>query len=241
MFNIDEETFNMHNRSACESGWDFSSRWFKDGLRKESNIAAYIIPVDLNCLIYFLEDFLSQIYREQNQNDLTKKFEELSMKRKELIRDLFWSEKDRFFMDYDRIENCRREIFSLAGVYPLYFGIATKEQAQGVYQRLRDQFVFQGGVVTTLHQTNQQWDYPNGWAPLQWITFKALKNYAFHHLANEIRSRWINLNDKIYQQTGQMIEKYNVVQHTEGGGGYYPSQDGFGWTNGVYLKLINTP
>ena len=79
-----------------------------------------------------------------------------------------------------------------------------------------------------------------GWAPLQWIAYQGLKNYHFDQLANEIRSRWLNLNDQIFKQTGKMTEKYNVVEQTEGGGGNYPLQDGFGWTNGVYLKLFHS-
>jgi len=95
-----------------------------------------------------------------------------------------------------------------------------------------------GVLQTTLINTSQQWDSPYGWAPLQWIAFQGLINYGFYQLANEIRSRWLNLNQRIYQQTGKMIEKYNVVQQIEGGGGNYPLQDGFRWTNGVYLKFI---
>jgi alpha,alpha-trehalase len=35
-----------------------------------------------------------------------------------------------------------------------------------------------------------------------------------------------------------MMEKYNVVDITiNAGGGKYPNQDGFGWTNGVYLRM----
>jgi alpha,alpha-trehalase len=35
-----------------------------------------------------------------------------------------------------------------------------------------------------------------------------------------------------------MMEKYNVVAtDIKAGGGEYPAQDGFGWTNGVYLAL----
>ena len=34
------------------------------------------------------------------------------------------------------------------------------------------------------------------------------------------------------------MEKYNVEDITkEAGGGEYPGQDGFGWTNGVYLAM----
>ena len=241
VFGISEETFNMHNRAACESGWDFSSRWFQDGKSKETNRAAHLVPVDLNCLIYFLETLLSSIYREQNDQDslqLSKEFEVLAGIRKQAIQTTFWSEATNFFMDYDPIESCCTPILSLAGVYPLFFNIATKDQAAGVHQRLRNDFLQQGGVQTTLQRTGQQWDSPMGWAPLQWMTYKALQNYEFYSLANELRSRWLNLNDQVYRQTGKMMEKYNVVDRIEGGGGNYPLQDGFGWTNGVYLKLF---
>jgi len=36
-----------------------------------------------------------------------------------------------------------------------------------------------------------------------------------------------------------MMEKYNIVDTTlQAGGGEYPNQDGFGWTNGVYRDLV---
>jgi alpha,alpha-trehalase len=241
IFGINEETFYLHNRSACESGWDFSSRWFGDGKSKESNRANEIIPIDLNCLIYFIENLLSSIYGEQNGEtniQLSQQFEQLSNQRKESIQTLFWSNQTHFFMDYDAINNCQTSSISLAGVYPLFFNLATKEQAEHVHRRLRDDFLQIGGLLTTLERTGQQWDSPNGWAPLQWIAYKGLKNYQFHQLANEIRHRWLTLNDTIYKQTGKMTEKYNVIDQTHGGGGNYPLQDGFGWTNGVYLKLL---
>ena len=241
IFGVDEETFYMHNRAACESGWDFSSRWFKDGRSKAANRAAHLIPVDLNCLIHFLETLLASIYAEQNDDQslqLSKRFEELADIRKQAIQTTFWSDESGFFMDYDPIDCCCTSILSLAGVYPLFFNIATEEQAASVHQRLKNDFLQQGGLQTTLQRTGQQWDSPIGWAPLQWIAYTALRNYGFHPLANEIRFRWLNLNDQVYRQTGKMMEKYNVVDRIEGGGGNYPLQDGFGWTNGVYLRLF---
>lgn len=98
----------------------------------------------------------------------------------------------------------------------------------------------QGGMVTTLKNTGQQWDAPNGWAPLQWITIIGLENYGYHDLAKEIATRWFNLNKKVFLQTGKLMEKYDVVNiNKRGGGGEYPSQDGFGWTNGVLLALMH--
>ena len=59
-------------------------------------------------------------------------------------------------------------------------------------------------------------------------------------LAKEIAHRWIRLNTDVFKRTGKLMEKYNVVNtKLEAGGGEYPGQDGFGWTNGVLLALIN--
>jgi alpha,alpha-trehalase len=105
---------------------------------------------------------------------------------------------------------------------------------------LKNDFLKAGGVVTTLKTTGQQWDAPNGWAPLQWITIKGLENYGRHDLAKDIALRWVALNTRVFHDTGKLMEKYNVVDTgLSGGGGEYPSQDGFGWTNGVLLKLID--
>jgi alpha,alpha-trehalase len=105
---------------------------------------------------------------------------------------------------------------------------------------LKKNFLKDGGVVTSLNNTGQQWDAPNGWAPLQWITIIGLENYGYHDLAKEIATRWVNLNKKVFKETGRLMEKYDVVDiNKPAGGGEYPSQDGFGWTNGVLLALMN--
>jgi alpha,alpha-trehalase len=96
-------------------------------------------------------------------------------------------------------------------------------------------------LVTTLNTTGQQWDAPNGWAPLQWIAYKGLKQLPYGHeaFAEKIRQNWMRTNEKVYAATGKMMEKYNVSDtENKAGGGEYPNQDGFGWTNGVYLKFL---
>jgi alpha,alpha-trehalase len=97
-----------------------------------------------------------------------------------------------------------------------------------------------GGIVTTEINTGQQWDAPNGWAPLQWMTIWGLDRCGQKELARDIAERWLKLNAAVFNQTGKLMEKYNVVDtKMEAGGGEYPSQDGFGWTNGVFLKLVS--
>ena len=95
------------------------------------------------------------------------------------------------------------------------------------------------GVVTTLQATEQQWDAPNGWAPVQWMAVQGLRRYGIEDLARDIALRWITTVKRVFGETGKLLEKYDVTQDRAGGGGEYPTQDGFGWTNGVLLKLIN--
>ena len=112
------------------------------------------------------------------------------------------------------------------------------EQATAIAKALEDKFLKAGGLVSTIDHSGQQWDAPNGWAPLQWMTYQGLKNYGHHALAEKIRHNWCTLCEKTYAKTGKMMEKYDVENPDAlGGGGEYPNQDGFGWTNGVYLKM----
>ena len=86
--------------------------------------------------------------------------------------------------------------------------------------------------------TGQQWDAPNGWAPLQWMALEATIHYHQMSLGVKIAERWTLLNEKVFKTTGKMMEKYNVVDtDSESGGGEYPVQEGFGWSNGVYLAM----
>ena len=124
-------------------------------------------------------------------------------------------------------------------MYPLYFSMATNDQAMHIANEIEDSFLKPGGVVTTLVNTTQQWDSPNGWAPLQWLTVSGLRNYQHDDLAETIKTRWTTLNRDVFQRTGKLLEKYNVINlNLKGGGGEYPVQDGFGWTNGVLLQFL---
>ncbi len=227
-------------RAACESGWDFSSRWFKDPQQLSTIHTTDIIPVDLNALMYNLEMVLAKAHELKKDETTANSFKEIAAVRKATLLKYCWSEELGYFMDYDFKAQQHTEIPSLAGMYPLTFKMATPEQAAKSAKVINDKFLKTGGVVSTLTDNGQQWDYPNGWAPLQWMTIEGLRNYKSDDLANTIKERWVRLNNRVYKKTGKLVEKYNVVDMTlEAGGGEYPVQDGFGWTNGVLLKLIS--
>lgn len=226
-------------RAAAESGWDFSGRWFKDKARMTTIHTTEIIPIDLNALLYYLEAVLAEAYQLSGNGILFKKYEELSQKRKAAIERYLWSEDDGFYHDYDFVAGKQTDNKTLAAIFPLYFNMAAQQQADRIATIIERDFLKPGGVTTTLNHTNQQWDAPNGWAPMQWMTIKGLHNYGHDQLADTIQKRWVAMNLKVYKTSGKMVEKYDVYDLTkEAGGGEYPVQDGFGWTNGVLLKLM---
>ncbi len=229
-----------HLRSAAESGWDFSSRWFKDGKNLHTIQVTNYVPVDLNCLLYQLEITLSKAHKERGNPTRQRYFEQVAEKRKKSILKYCWSSANGYFMDWDITTKKVSPQLTIAGTMPLFFEIATQAQAKSVSNVVKSKFLQPGGFVTTLKNTGEQWDAPNGWAPLNWLAIQGLRNYQFNVLAQSASERWIKLNVQVYQNTGKLMEKYNVMDlKLDAGGGEYPSQDGFGWTNGVLLKLIS--
>jgi alpha,alpha-trehalase len=226
-------------RAACESGWDFSSRWFGQAGTIESICTTRILPIDLNSLLYRLETVLGDTCEASGDESAAEFYRERASRRREKIQSLFFDEKRKFFCDI-RIEDGRpTAAVSLAAAFPLYFGIAGDEQAARVAQRLSQEFLRDGGWVTTLTVSGQHWDAPNGWAPLQWIAFEGLRNYGFEAEARAGAARWIENNLATFRETGRFMEKYNVERPgITATGGEYAVQDGFGWTNGVLLCLL---
>jgi alpha,alpha-trehalase len=233
------EALYAHLRAGAESGWDYSCRWFKDETDFSTIHTTEMVPVDLNCLLFHLEETIEKAYRLKGDENVAAQYSRAAENRKHAIHKYCWNEDQQFFTDYDTVNHSQKQIKTLAGVSPLFFKLATQQQADGVAFALEHEFLKDGGLTTTLKTTGQQWDAPNGWAPLQWMSIMGLENYGHHQLAATIAKRWILLNNNVYERTGRLMEKYNVVDtHLEAGGGEYAGQDGFGWTNGVLLALM---
>ncbi len=228
-----------HLRSAAESGWDFSSRWLADGRSLEHIHTLQIVPVDLNCLLHHLERTLARAFALTGARSQADALTAAAASRQAAIHRFCWSEEERFFFDHDLSTGRPSRAFTLAGVTPLFLQLASTAQAAATAATIEQLFLRPGGVVTTLVHTGQQWDAPNGWAPLQWMTIAGLRHYGHDRLAATIAQRWIRLNRQVFRRTGKIMEKYHVEDLTLlAGGGEYPSQEGFGWTNGVLLKLL---
>lgn len=225
-------------RAAAESGWDFSSRWMADNEHLTTIETTAIVPVDLNSLLYHLETTISELAALDGQHAKAEQFAQKAAARRSAINRWLWSRETGVFRDYQLDDETHTPVVSLATVYPLYFNLADADQAASVARQLEEHFLMPGGLVTTLNDSGEQWDYPNGWAPLQWLAIQGLRNYGHNELSQEVASRWVALNRRVFQNTGRMMEKYNVVDLAlPAGGGEYPLQDGFGWTNGVILAI----
>jgi alpha,alpha-trehalase len=236
------EIIYRHLRAAAESGWDFSSRWFAKTTDLATIETTDIIPIDLNCLLFNLEKTIAEAHLLNGNSEKHLAFNVLADNRKNTINSYCWNEEKGFYFDYNFVKKEQTPHYTLAAAFPLFFKMATQEQAEKVAKIIIDKFLKTGGLTTTLHETGQQWDAPNGWAPLQWIAYKGLCNYGLFDAANKIKSNWLNTNERIYKETGKMMEKYNIEnQNLEAGGGEYPLQDGFGWSNGVFLALVARP
>lgn len=229
-------------RASAESGWDFSSRWMRDPSDLRSLETTEIVPVDLNSLLYNLEQVIASLRSRRNapgDQDVARRFAGLASARRRALLAAAYDSTTGFFFDV-RWRSGERvtDRPSLAAAAPLYFGLATPEQGRATAARLERDFLKPGGFVTTNIASGQQWDAPNGWPPLVWLTIEGVRRYGRADLANTARDRWLALNRRVYHSTGKMTEKYDVVDITRpAGGGEYPTQDGFGWTNGVALAL----
>ncbi|MCC5921115.1 MAG: trehalase [Cyclobacteriaceae bacterium] len=231
----------LNLRAACESGWDFSSRWFGYESTLDDLITTDLLPIDLNCLIYAMEVELSQQLASKvyiQDDELLAFINKNKTKRTQFIQNSMWDQEEHFFFDYNHMLGKRSNVLNLATVYPLYFELASADQASSMVNRIMEVFLYPGGLVTTIDDSRQQWDFPNGWAPLQYMAVEGMIKYGFYQEAYEVMDRWTALNKKVFQKTGKMMEKYNVVDiELEAGGGEYALQDGFGWTNAIYIHF----
>lgn len=225
-------------------------------LRVETDIAA-LAREALASLGDSEELFAERVYLSH----LNEKFSTASAARKRSIAAVLWDGdtsrwRDRAF-EYITGEDPRgvvRDIGELvtasqspftSDYVPMWCGAIERdsEQAYAVVESLRNSgLVTEKGIATSLVESGQQWDFPNAWAPGTHMIIEAIQIYApeEEEYAKELAHSWIRTAHQVWQATGFMHEKYDVRLESEGvgKGGEYVPQRGFGWTNGVTLRLL---
>jgi alpha,alpha-trehalase len=173
-------------RSAAESGWDFSSRWLANKTEQHTMCSVRttaILPVDLNALLFHLEETLAEVWEDATQRH---EFERLAAARRKAVEKYMWCEEGGFYCDFDIGWNRTvHESPTGAMMFPLFVRLASPERAARTAATMREVLLRKGGLVATTHETGQQWDYPMGWAPLQWVAVQGLASYGMGELAVE--------------------------------------------------------
>ncbi len=225
-------------RAAAESGWDFSSRWLGDRRQLRTIRTTAIVPVDLNSLLYHLETTIATACDQAADLACSRNFRAHAHARQQAMTTHLWNPAG-FWADYDWQQDRTSDQPTAAMFFPLYVGLATSTQATRTAEAAQAELLTPGGLATTRERTGQQWDAPNLWAPLQWVAVEGLQRYGQPALAERIGRGFLSSVEAVYAQEHKLVEKYSSDSGKQaGGGGEYPLQDGFGWTNGVTRALM---
>jgi alpha,alpha-trehalase len=199
-----------------------------------------IVPVDLNALMFKMEKLLARASQESGDAASASKYEALATARQKAIESHLWNDKEGWYADYDLKSKKVRNQLTAAALFPLYVKAAAQDRADKVAAAASSRLLQPGGIATTTVNSGQQWDAPNGWAPLQWVATEGLQNYGQDKVAMDVTWRFLKNVQHTYDREKKLVEKYDVsTTGTGGGGGEYPLQDGFGWSNGVTLKMLD--
>ena len=184
--------------ALAESGWDCTSRFGTE--------AQLYAPVDLNALLYRMERNMEWfagvlgLDAERSQWRSRKEF------RKARMDELLWEPERGCYCDYRFSDGHRSTLFSAAAFYPLFAGMCSPERAAQVVSMLPLLEMPYG--VACCEKTGGllglQWDYPNGWACLQYIVVMALRRYGYKRDAQRIAEKYLALVDRVFQRSGQL-------------------------------------
>ncbi|MGL4726072.1 MAG: alpha,alpha-trehalase [Scandinavium sp.] len=227
-------------RSAAASGWDFSSRWMDDPQKLSTIRTTSIVPVDLNALMYKMEKIIARASKAAGDDGKSSGYDAMASTRQKAMEHYLWNDKEGWYADYDLKSHKVRNQLTAAALFPLYVNAASNDRASRMAAATESRLLKAGGIATTTVNSGQQWDSPNGWAPLQWVATEGLQNYGKDDIAMEVSWRFLTNVQHTYDREKKLVEKYDITSTgTGGGGGEYPLQDGFGWSNGVTLKMLD--
>ncbi|HEX4232472.1 MAG TPA: trehalase family glycosidase [Bryobacteraceae bacterium] len=223
--------FYKGDRSMRESGFDPSNRFGPFNI----DIIHYN-PVCLNTLLYLMETQAGEILGDPV-------WRERAERRAAKINQLMWDDRDGLYYDYNFVSKTVRRYPFLTTFYPMWAGIASKQQAARIVANL-PKFERPGGLQTSTFVSGNQWDSPFGWAPLEYIAVEGLRKYGYSQDADRISMKWLSMIQSDFEVRGRIVEKYDVISANSDVSahihfGYSSNEAGFGWTNAVYTALYD--
>lgn len=253
------DAYFTHDRAMRESGHDTSYRL--------EGRCANLVTVDLNSLLYKFETDIAELIRREFSDHFTTsdgtvhtsaEWSNRAEHRKELINRYLWNQRGGMFFDYDIVEHRQIDYVSATTLYPLWAGLASREQATLLVHNALPLLEQAGGIVGSTEESRgpisterplRQWDFPHGWAPHQMLAWQALLNYGYDAIAHRLIYRWLyTITANAVNYNGTVPEKFDVVHRTHqvfaeygnvGTKFSYITREGFGWTNASYQVGLN--
>ena len=228
--------FYKGDRSMRESGFDVSFRFGPFG-----GATHHFAPVCLNSLLYKTEKDLERMSVLLGHPEAAKNWESKAAERRRRMIQYLWDGRRGLFFDYNFMTGRRSTYEYATTFYPLWAGLASKEEAQAIARNL-NLFEQAGGLAMSRIETQAQWDFPYGWAPIQLLAVEGLRRYGYNREADRISEKFLSTVLENFRRDHTIREKYNVVtrsSETNVVEGYAQNVTGFGWTNGVFLELLN--
>lgn len=227
-------SFYEGDRAMRESGFDTTFRF-----GPFSGSAQQFAPVGLNALLYRYEVDLAWMADHLHKTSEAEQWGQQAAARKAAMDKYLWNPRNGLYFDYNYVTHTQSTYNYITTYYPLWAGAASPAQAKAVAANL-SLFLKPGGVTTSTTESGVQWDLPYGWAPTTYFTVGGLVRAGDLADAKTVAQRFSQSVATTYTNDGTIREKYNVVQgdaHVVVSAGYKQNVIGFGWTNGVYLKL----
>jgi alpha,alpha-trehalase len=228
--------FYKGDRSMRESGFDVSFRFGPFGAATH-----HFAPVCLNSLLYKTEKDLEKISALLGHPEDAKGWSAKAEERRKRMIQYLWDARTGLFFDYNTVTRNRSTYEYATTFYPLWAGLASKAEAQAVARNL-DKFEQPGGLAMSRVESQAQWDFPYGWAPIQLLAIEGLRRYGYDREADRLSQKFLLMVSDNFRRDHTIREKYNVVTRSSETAvveGYAQNVTGFGWTNGVFLELLH--
>ena len=228
--------FYKGDRSMRESGFDVTFRFGPFGAATH-----HFAPVCLNSLLYKTEKDLEQMSNLLGHPEQARAWNVKAAERQQRMTKYLWDQDRGLFFDYDFTLHKRSKYEYATTFYPLWAGLASKQEAQAIAGNLH-LFEQPGGLATSRVETQAQWDFPYGWAPIHLLAVEGLRRYGYGVEADRISGKFLSTVLENFNREHNIREKYNVVtrsSETHIVEGYSQNVTGFGWTNAVFLELLH--
>ncbi|XP_073458610.1 trehalase isoform X2 [Aquarana catesbeiana] len=233
--------------AAAESGWDFSTRWFNGSTNTLLDTkTSCVVPVDLNAILCRVERTLVKFYKDLDMPEMASRFSEALKQRLKAVQAVLWDPDLGVWLDYNTEHQERNQNFYPSNLSPLWaacYEDTTIVDKLVSYLEKSEALTYKNGLPTSFKNSGQQWDFPNGWPPLQHMVIEGLEKTQSpkaQEIAFKLAQKWVTSNFRAFKKYNAMFEKYDVEGDGKpGGGGEYEVQLGFGWSNGVILQLLD--